>query len=185
MAYCISIVGSSASGKSSVGLLLADLLNFNLYDIDKIISKKTGKNIDKIFAEKGTEYFQKKNIEILEELFPKIQTTNSLLIIGASPIQNKYTRNLIKQWSSYIIGLYAEPEILIKRIFNSTFENKHAAHPLLIFDDDFMFSKLLFEFREPFLFFANEVIDTSNLSIQEVCNQVELFISVFTQKQLL
>jgi len=173
MAKCISIIGSSASGKSSVGPLLAAKLNLPILDIDKVVAERVGKNVDKIFAEEGTEYFQNKNWEVLSEIFTTRNDSFSLLIIGASPIQNKDIRTLIKLNSSFIIGLYARPKVLVKRISDSLSVEKHAAHLLLIFEDNFYFSEMLFEFREPFSYFADEIIDTSELTQRQVCDVAE------------
>lgn len=183
MAKCISIVGSSATGKSTVAPLLAEKLKIPMMDIDKVVADKIGKNIDKIFADEGTEYFQLKNWEVLSEIFAADNDSFSLLVIGASPIQNKKIRTLIKEHSSFILGLTAKPNILVKRISNSLSGSKHAAHPLLIFEDNFYFSEMLFGFREPFSYFADEIIDTSELSQEVVCNIAEQIVSNFIHNQ--
>ncbi len=48
-----------ASGKSTIGPILANTLGWNFYDLDKLIEEATGKSVRKIFEENGEDYFRK------------------------------------------------------------------------------------------------------------------------------
>ena len=58
------------SGKSAIGKILANKLNYNFIDVDKMIEIDAGKTIKKIFEEDGEQYFrdleEKITINILE-----------------------------------------------------------------------------------------------------------------------
>ena len=52
-------LGMMGSGKSSIGFLIAKKLKFNFIDIDNEIEKKLGITINKIFEDKGENFFRK------------------------------------------------------------------------------------------------------------------------------
>ena len=59
------------SGKSVLGKIIANKIDYNFIDIDKMIELETKKTIKKIFEEDGEEYFrdleEKITINILKE----------------------------------------------------------------------------------------------------------------------
>ena len=62
----IYLVGFMGSGKSTVGKILAEKLNMNFVDTDKLIEEKEGMKIKDIFEQKGESYFrelERKQIE--------------------------------------------------------------------------------------------------------------------------
>jgi len=64
----IYLVGFMGSGKSTVGKILAEKLNMNFVDIDKLIEEKEGMKIKDIFEQKGESYFrelERKQIEAI------------------------------------------------------------------------------------------------------------------------
>lgn len=54
----IYLIGYMGSGKSTVGRLLANTLQYAWVDIDRLIEERSGKDIPGIFAEKGEEVFR-------------------------------------------------------------------------------------------------------------------------------
>ena len=54
----ISLCGMMGSGKSSIGKILANKLDYNFIDVDKMIESDAGKTIKKIFEEDGEQYFR-------------------------------------------------------------------------------------------------------------------------------
>ena len=53
----ITLIGMPASGKSTVGVLLAKRLGFSFVDVDIVIQEKTGRLLKEIIAQEGTEGF--------------------------------------------------------------------------------------------------------------------------------
>lgn len=64
----IFVIGLPGCGKSALSKLLAEKLNYTLYDMDSFIEQKEEKTITDIFADNGEEYFRKVESEVLEEL---------------------------------------------------------------------------------------------------------------------
>jgi shikimate kinase len=169
----ISLIGPAASGKSTVGPLLARELGYRLFDTDAIVSDLIGKKVDEIFLERGTEFFQRISIKALRNIFDTADKSPSIIIVGSSLIQNKRCRKLLKQHNAFVIALVAEHQVLIERIKRSLGDKRHASHPLLIFErEGLSIAPLLFEFREPFTYFADFTVDTSNKTINEVCTEI-------------
>ena len=108
----IVLVGSPGSGKSTVGKRVAQKLNMRFYDSDKIIEEKENMSVVDIYDIKGTEYFQKREKEVIEEI---ISYGKILLSTGSSAFLNDKLRKIIKT-SCITIWLYANIDILEERI---------------------------------------------------------------------
>ena len=52
----IVLIGMPASGKSTIGKLLAQKINYEYYDADKYLERKEKRKISNIFAENGESY---------------------------------------------------------------------------------------------------------------------------------
>ena len=90
----IYLTGFMASGKSTIGPIVANTLGWEFYDLDKEIEKRERKTIPDIFKENGEKYFRKLEIEVLKEL----STGNSLIIsLGGGALTNQLNRKIIKQ----------------------------------------------------------------------------------------
>ena len=64
----IILLGYMASGKSTVGILLAKIIGYNFVDLDSFIEKKEGMTISDLFNKKGEIYFRKIESMYLKEL---------------------------------------------------------------------------------------------------------------------
>ena len=111
----ISLCGMMGSGKSAIGKILANRLDYNFIDVDKMIEIDAGKTIKKIFEEDGEQYFryleEKITINILE-------LKETIVSLGGGAIINKNIRGSIKK-NSYNIYLNVNIDILTKRLQNS------------------------------------------------------------------
>ena len=111
----ISLCGMMGSGKSAIGKILANKLDYNFIDVDKMIEIDAKKTIKKIFEEDGEEYFRDLEEKITINILRQKKTIVSL---GGGAIINKKIRNSIKK-NSYNIYLNVDLDILIKRLKNS------------------------------------------------------------------
>ncbi|MDC0060338.1 shikimate kinase [Pelagibacteraceae bacterium] len=111
----ITLCGMMGSGKSTLGKILANKLDYNFIDVDKIIEIEAKKTIKKIFEEDGEEYFRD-----LEEKITinTLENKETIVSLGGGAIINKKIRNSIKK-NSYNIYLNVDVDILTQRLQNS------------------------------------------------------------------
>ena len=111
----ISLCGMMGSGKSTIGKILANKLDYNFIDVDKMIEIKAKKTIINIFQEDGEKYFR----DLEEEITINILNSNETIVsLGGGAIINKNIRKSIKK-NSYSIYLKVDVDILTKRLQNS------------------------------------------------------------------
>jgi shikimate kinase len=67
----VILIGYRASGKSTIGRLLADKLNITLADTDSMLEEITSMSIKEIVARHGWEYFRAREKETVRELIKK------------------------------------------------------------------------------------------------------------------
>ena len=64
----IYLIGFMGSGKSTLGTLLSNSLNFNFIDTDKLIEKRNSMSISNIFKTKGELFFRNEETKIIKEI---------------------------------------------------------------------------------------------------------------------
>ncbi|MGQ3678128.1 shikimate kinase [Tenacibaculum discolor] len=76
----IVLLGYMASGKSTIGRILAEKKQISFIDLDEYIEKKERKTVSEIFEQKGEIYFRKQEHIYLKELLE--QEGNFVLSLG-------------------------------------------------------------------------------------------------------
>jgi shikimate kinase len=61
----IFLVGMPGSGKSTLGVQLADALLVDFVDLDNLIEQREGKSIRQIFSDEGEDYFRQVESQVL------------------------------------------------------------------------------------------------------------------------
>jgi shikimate kinase len=64
----IYLIGFMGSGKSTLGILLSNSLNFNFIDTDELIEKRNSMSISNIFKTKGELFFRNEEKKIIKEI---------------------------------------------------------------------------------------------------------------------
>jgi len=108
----IYLTGFMASGKSTVGLALAEALHKNFFDLDLEIESRLGKSIAQIFKDEGAAFFREVEREVLIELS---QLPNAVIALGGGTLLDYENLELVQQ-SGISICLTATPEEIWKRI---------------------------------------------------------------------
>ena len=67
----VYLCGFMGCGKSTVGKLLAEMLDCDFYDMDEYIVEREKMKIPQIFAEKGEKYFRETETAVIKELSEK------------------------------------------------------------------------------------------------------------------
>lgn len=94
----ITLIGMPASGKSTIGVLLAKRLGYSFVDVDIVIQEKTGKLLKEIIAEEGTEGFLKVEDRINSEL----DLNRSIIAPGGSVIYGENAMKHLKEISTVV-----------------------------------------------------------------------------------
>ncbi|MCR5145464.1 MAG: shikimate kinase [Lachnospiraceae bacterium] len=107
----IVLIGMPGVGKSTSGVILAKVLNYDFLDSDLVIQKKIGKRLKDIIAECGVDEFKK----IEDKINSEIDVTESVIATGGSAV---YGENAMKHFSEIgtIIYLKISYENLDKRL---------------------------------------------------------------------
>ena len=155
------LIGMMGSGKSSVGKLLANKLQFSNIDIDKEIEKDEKLSIKEIFEKKGENYFRK-----IESKHLLRKRNSAVVSCGGGIVLNKKNREFLKT-SGYTIYLKSSIPTLEKRLLN---EN---GRPLLS-NDNLKETLINIYSKRKTLYTssANTTIITDRRSVKEVCELI-------------
>lgn len=94
----ITLIGMPASGKSTVGVLLAKRLGYSFVDSDIVIQEKTGKLLKEIIAEQGTDGF----LKVEEEVNSQLDVQRSVIAPGGSVIYGPKAMKHLKEISEVV-----------------------------------------------------------------------------------
>jgi shikimate kinase len=108
----IYLTGFMASGKSTIGPILANTLGWNFYDLDKLIEDAAGKSVRKIFEENGEDYFREFETATLKKTS---EVENYIIALGGGTIANQINFEIIKS-TGYLIYLESSSEETYKRL---------------------------------------------------------------------
>lgn len=108
----IILTGYRATGKTTVGKLLAEKLGFSFLDTDKEIEARYGAPISQIVASHGWDYFRKLEKELLETL---IESENQVIATGGGCIMHQDIWQRLRE-SSFVIWLTADIETICRRL---------------------------------------------------------------------
>ena len=119
----IIITGFMASGKSTVGKLLAEQLDYEFVDTDDLIVERSGQTVAEIFRDKGEAAFRRLESEIAQELGERegfVVSTGGRLMLDPTNAATLSRRG-------WVFCLVATPEEILQRIERDA----HVRRPLL------------------------------------------------------
>ena len=151
------LIGMMGSGKSSVGKLLANKLQFSIIDIDKEIEKNEKLSIKEIFEKKGENYFRE-----IESKYLLRKRKLTVVSCGGGIILNKKNREFLKT-SGYTIYLKSSIPTLEKRLLNKN------SRPLLNNDN---LKNIYNKRKKLYTSTANTTVVTDRRSVKEVCELI-------------
>lgn len=136
----IFLIGPMGSGKSTIGKVLAERLEYDFYDTDKLVEKVVGKKIKEIFEQNGEQYFRLKESE---ELDKTRKLKNAVIATGGGIIENEKNRLFLKKEKKVIFL-----DSSIERQYDRTKESQK--RPLLNNGDSMKILKNLYQKRLSF-----------------------------------
>jgi shikimate kinase len=168
----IVLVGYMASGKSTIGKILANSLDIDFIDLDNAIAKEVGTSIPEIFKNKGELFFRKTETKVLEKLLNSNQ--NFILATGGGTPCYGNNMNIIQENSTYSFYLKLSIPVLVERIIK-----EKSGRPIVanIKDSDLpeFVGKHLFE-RSMYYAMAKKTIDCDRNSAEDIVNEIEVLL---------
>lgn len=106
------ITGFMGSGKSTIGPILGNTLDWSFFDLDKEIERECKKKIKDIFAAEGENYFR----EIEKRKLKDLSSGDKIIIsLGGGTIAFEENLNFMLK-AGYIIYLKSSMEAIFKRL---------------------------------------------------------------------
>ena len=109
----IVMIGMPGSGKSTLGLALAEQIGYTFVDVDRVIEAETGKLLKEIIAEQGDDGF----LKVEEEINASLQAERTVFAPGGSVIYGPKAMEHLKDIAT-IVYLKVPFEELEKRLGN-------------------------------------------------------------------
>jgi shikimate kinase len=158
----LALIGFMGTGKSSVGRLAAQLLQFEFVDTDHVIEVRAAKSISDIFRDDGESAFRQLEKQVVEELAGNQKTV--IATGGGLPLNPDNLINL--KLHALVVCLWASPETVYARV------KAHSHRPLLKDPNPEARIRQLLAEREPHYRQADVLVNTELRSLREVTAQV-------------
>ncbi len=136
----IVLTGFMASGKSTVGRQLSELLNRDLIDTDELIVEREGRSINDIFGKDGEEYFRRVESAVIVDA---AKTDNTIISTGGGAVLNPKNMEMLRE-NGVIFNLDPDFSVIACRM-----EHAGAVRPLMR-DQSLEDIRKRFDDRKPF-----------------------------------
>ena len=163
----IILVGFMGTGKSLVGQRVAELLGWEYVDTDMEIESKVSKPVPAIFAEDGEPAFRAVEKQALREVCFQ---EHKVISTGGGAILDPDNRELMLN-RGIVVCLDALPETIYKRLMDDN-DVPVEDRPLLAGSNPLKQIRELKTLRHDFYAVAHRTIDTDELTIEQVAQQV-------------
>ncbi len=155
----IVLIGMPASGKTTIGNLLAQKLpEYTLIDTDSVIEKTQGLSISEIFEKFSEDYFRKLEYDTIKMV---AQGDKKIISIGGGAFENPDNRATLLKFGK-VFYLKSDLDILYYRISNDT------TRPLLQRENPKKVLESMLAKREENYQKAHFVIDTGSMQEDEI-----------------
>ncbi|MFM7180542.1 MAG: shikimate kinase [Verrucomicrobiales bacterium] len=154
----IVLVGFMATGKTTLGRLVARKAGFTFVDMDKKIEEAAGMSIPKIFELEGEDGFRARETSVLREL---VGSERHVIATGGGVVTREENHPLLRDLG-FVVWLHTRKKIIFDRVTR----NPH--RPLLRTADPYATIKAMVEERKPlYKAVADLKVKTCDLSQSE------------------
>jgi shikimate kinase len=158
----IVLVGLPGSGKTTVGQLVAQRLQAGFVDIDAILTRREGKPIALIFAEKGEAAFREME---RKEMETALGNAAAVIAPGGGWAAQPGATAAAKM-HALVIYLRTRPETAAQRAA------PEGTRPMLIGEDPVTRMRQLHKERETFYGAAHATVDADRKTVEQVADEV-------------
>jgi len=149
------------SGKSVIGEKLSRKLGREFIDMDRVIEERESMKISEIFAQRGEDYFRRKEGELLKEIGG---TGNAVVSTGGGIVMAEKNWEVLKK--GITIYLKISPEEAWKRL------EKVEDRPLLLQKDRKQYIYNLLKTRQPYYEKADFTVLNEGRRVEEVVEEI-------------
>jgi shikimate kinase len=161
------LIGYRSAGKTAVGKCLAERLGIPFCDTDEMISRRTGKSVREIVAEKGWEAFRREERIVIKGL---TFMHGSVIALGGGALMNPANLELLKG-KGLFIWLTADAATIVERMEKDG--ATHEQRPPLKNEDPLSETAALLKEREPvYRVISDLIVDTAGRSVEEITEEI-------------
>ena len=156
-------IGFMGAGKTSVSAALGRMLKLPVIEMDEQIARQEGMTIPEIFAQKGESHFRQCETALLEGLAAE----SACLVSCGGGVAMRQENVAAMRRCGTVVLLTARPEVILERVKDSD------ERPLLQGRKNVAdIAALMAQRRSAYEAAADVTVDTSDLTIEEVCRAV-------------
>jgi len=157
------LVGLPGSGKTTVGMAVAERTGRAFLDLDQEIERREGRSISTIFGEQGENYFRKRERELTQEL---ALVGNMIVSPGGGWVTNAEVVSIVRP-PSQLVYLRVSPAVAMRRLGPGA-----ASRPLLVRPNPLAELERTLEARKAAYETADFVVNTELVDLQGVIEKV-------------
>lgn len=159
----IALIGFMATGKSTIGPLLAQELEFELIDTDALVEAEIGMSVADIFSQLGEEAFRDAEHQALKKA---LSVGSRVISTGGGMILFKRNRKLLAD-QGFVVSLSAQPETIYQRVKDDD------TRPLLKCQDPLLRIRQMLAERQHYYDACDFKISTENWSAEDCCQKIK------------
>jgi shikimate kinase len=164
----IVLTGFMGSGKTTVGQCLAEILSWDFFDTDELITRKVKLSINEIFTRWGEEFFRDKETEVVSCLGERAPGT-CVVATGGGVVLREENRAALSK-NGFIFFLDVDAAELYRRLKDK--EDR----PLLHVEDPPQRIEQMLTERRPFYLKADFRIEAGTRSPEEIAEEIRSFL---------
>lgn len=159
----IVLIGFMGTGKSAVGVKLAEKLNREFVDMDREIEKVTGLTISQIFRRYGEVRFRSEEKLMAQKLGKR---SNLVIATGGGSVLDEKNIKVLQE-NGVLICLESDPEEILERV-----NRKKGTRPLLKKDTTTEDIKEMLQQREKFYSCAKNRVNTVGKNLDQIVHEI-------------
>ena len=165
----IYLTGFSATGKTTVATILANLLEIRVVDVDSMIEEREGKTVPDLFLTQGEDYFRKIETICMNE----VSNLDSVVVSTGGGVPTKKKNRDIMKSSGLVVWLKASAKTIHSRLIDAVGEDEiRNGRPVLSAKDPFSRISELLKDREKYYSEAGVHVSTENRTPEFVALEI-------------